>query len=468
MIQKVLETIEKYSMLQKGDKVIVAVSGGPDSMSLLHILFTIKEKFGITICAAHINHCLRGEEADRDEEFTGNFCRANGIDFYSKRIDINKKAEDEGVSLESAGREARYEFFEELKNKLNAQKIALAHNANDQAETVLMRIFRGTGAEGLEGIRPVRDKIFIRPLIKVSRDEIEEYCRDNNIQPRIDKTNLETIYTRNKIRLELIPYLKKNFNEDVIGAINRLSEMVSADNAYIEEEVLNKYKTYCRYDGQKLIIVKEAFNQKYAVITRIIRNALNNLTGSIYNLERVHIDEIICLEKNQTGKTAVLPDGLRVENVYGDIQIYNSTYLKENFIDNDENREYSVKTGEKIYMDFFDITVAARIKNPDSDIDFKEKKYVKYFDLDKIKGDITIRSRKNGDIFSPLGLMGTKKLKNIFIDMKIPRQYRDKIPLLCFGDNIAWIIGYQISEKYKLDADTKKILEITVKGGRDI
>lgn len=122
MIQKVLETIEKYSMLQKGDKVIVAVSGGPDSMSLLHILFSIKEKFGITICAAHLNHCLRGEEADSDEEYAGNFCRANGIDFYSKRIDINKKAEDEGVSLESAGREARYEFFEELKNKLNAQK----------------------------------------------------------------------------------------------------------------------------------------------------------------------------------------------------------------------------------------------------------------------------------------------------------------------------------------------------------
>ena len=465
MIQKVLQTIEKYSMLQKGDKVIAAVSGGPDSMSLLHMLSCLKEQLGITICAAHVNHCLRGAEADEDEEYVKNFCSENGIDFYSKRIDINKKAEAEGVSLESAGREARYEYFEELRKKLHAQKIALAHNANDQAETVLMRIFRGTGAEGLIGIKPVRDKIFIRPLIRVSRDEIEEYCRKNNIEPRIDKTNLENIYTRNKIRLDLIPYLKKNFNEDVIGAINRLSDIVAADNEYIEQETLNKYKIYCRFHSQKIIIVKEAFNQKYAVITRIIRNALINLTGSIYNLERIHIDEIINLQKNQTGKTAMLPDGLKVENVYGDIYIYSSKYIKENSICSGENKEYPVHIGEDTYIDHFNITVAAIIKSPGPEIDFKSGKYTKYFDLDKINGDISIRSRKNGDVFSPLGLMGTKKIKNIYIDMKIPREDRDKIPLLCFGNDIAWIIGYQISEKYKVDAGTEKILQIIVKGG---
>ncbi len=205
--EKVMEYIKEHSMLAKGDKVIVAFSGGPDSTCLLHILNEHKDELGITLFGAHLNHCLRGIESDMDEEYAKKTCENMNIDFYSRKIDVNIIAQQNNLSCEMAGRKARYDFFEELMIKLNASKIALAHNANDQAETILMRIMRGTGMEGLIGIRPIRDKIYVRPVLNLSRLEIEKYCEKNSINPRIDKSNLETIYARNKVRLDLIPYI---------------------------------------------------------------------------------------------------------------------------------------------------------------------------------------------------------------------------------------------------------------------
>ena len=185
-------------MFDKGDKVIVAVSGGPDSTCLLYILNGLKEELGITLVGAHINHCLRGDESDKDEEYAKETCESLGMNFYSKKIDIHKISEERNLSCEMAGREIRYDFFKELIVKLKANKVALAHNANDQAETILMRIMRGTGIAGMIGIRPVRDKIYVRPILHLSRKKIENYCMNNNISPRIDKSNLENIYARNK------------------------------------------------------------------------------------------------------------------------------------------------------------------------------------------------------------------------------------------------------------------------------
>src|SRR3712207_2162004 len=224
LIEKVIHTIKQNNMFEVGDKVVVAVSGGPDSICLLHILYKLKEKLDISIVAAHINHCLRGEEADKDEEYVRKFCENLNIQCFIKKEDVHKISKDRGISCEMAGREVRYDFFSEVLNNVGANKIAVAHNANDQAETILMRMLRGTGLEGLIGIRAVRDNIFVRPIIDITRDEIEDYCYVNNLNPRIDKTNLENIYTRNKIRLELIPYIQKNFNSDVIEVLNRFSD----------------------------------------------------------------------------------------------------------------------------------------------------------------------------------------------------------------------------------------------------
>jgi tRNA(Ile)-lysidine synthase len=461
LIDKVLSTIKEYSMFQKGDKVIVAVSGGPDSMCLLHILYSLKEEFSLTLYAAHVNHCLRGEEADKDEDYVNDFCKGLGIECFSKRVDIKKLAEERGLSSESAGREARYEFFGELLKNLEAQKIALAHNLNDQAETVLMRIIRGTGMEGMVGIKPVRGNIFVRPIINIKRESIEKYCGDNNLKPRIDKTNLENIYARNKIRLELIPYIKENFNSDIIMALNRLSETITKDNDYLEAITCEKYKSYCDNKPDKVIIYKEAFNEHEAILTRLIRLALANVKGNLNNIEKVHIYDLIELQKSGTGKRINLPGNLDAFNNYNNIELYINK-VQGNI---EEKGEYILNINHINYISAFNSEVSLRLISSEESISFKDKELVKYFDYDKVIGNITIRYRRNGDRFTPFGMRGSKKLKDFFMDLKIPQEERDRIPLVCFDDDIAWIVGYRISDNYKVNKHTKNILEIKFEGG---
>lgn len=455
MLDKVLKTIHENSMFSVNDKVIVAVSGGPDSMCLLHVLNRIKDKLNIKIIAAHVNHCLRGNESDEDEVYVKEFCSKLNIDFYSTRVDINRFSKEKGLSSEMAGRAARYEFFENIKSKVGAQKIAIAHNANDQAETILMRIMRGTGIAGIVGIKPVRDKIFVRPLIKIGREEIESYCKKEHINPRIDNTNLTNIYSRNKVRLELIPYIKRNFNEDIITTLNRLSDTVNVDNDYLEYISSQKYKLFCDEKKDEIIIHKEAFLEHKAIITRIIRKSICYLLNNTYNFEKKHILDIINLQLHKTGTNLDLPKNIKVYNNYGDISIY----FKNEKIINKDNNEYELFTGKNIIQSK-KIIITIKTLSKNNRVNFKENNFIKYFDYYKIKDKIILRYRKKGDKFIPIGMSGNKKLKDMFIDMKIEKSLRDKIPLICFGSEIAWIVGYRVSDKFKVDENTIKILEI--------
>ncbi|MCM0647674.1 tRNA lysidine(34) synthetase TilS [Clostridium swellfunianum] len=463
MIHEVLATIKEHNMINKGDKIIVAVSGGPDSICLLHILSKMKEELNLILYAAHVNHCLRGEEADKDEEYVKQFCKSLGVECFSRRVDINKLSGERNMSTESVAREARYDFFDELYNSLGAQKIALAHNANDQAETVLMRIIRGTGMEGIIGIKAVRENIFIRPLINIKRESIEKYCEDNILLPRIDKTNLESIYTRNKIRLELIPYIKENFNGDIISTLNRLADTIARDNEYLENITKEKYKSYCERKGEKVIINKEAFKEHEAIITRIIRQALGELRGNLYNVEKVHIYDLINLQKSGTGKKINLPNNVVGYNNYENIEL---SITKTN-VNNEGEREYTLNINEENNLEAFDLKVFTKVISTNGKINFKEDKHIKYFDFDKVKGSITVRTRKNGDRFTPFGMKGSKKLKDFFMDLKIPQEERDGIPLICFGEDIAWIVGYRISDSYKIDKTTKSILKVSIENTRE-
>ncbi|AJA49773.1 tRNA(Ile)-lysidine synthase [Clostridium pasteurianum DSM 525 = ATCC 6013] len=455
MLDKVLKTIHENSMFSVNDKVIVAVSGGPDSMCLLHVLNRIKDKLNIKIIAAHVNHCLRGNESDEDEVYVKEFCSKLNIDFYSTRVDINRFSKEKGLSSEMAGRAARYEFFENIKSKVGAQKIAIAHNANDQAETILMRIMRGTGIAGIVGIKPVRDKIFVRPLIKIGREEIESYCKKEHINPRIDNTNLTNIYSRNKVRLELIPYIKRNFNEDIITTLNRLSDTVNVDNDYLEYISSQKYKLFCDEKKDEIIIHKEAFLEHKAIIARIIRKSICYLLNNTYNFEKKHILDIINLQLHKTGTNLDLPKNIKVYNNYGDISIY----FKNEKIINKDNNEYELFTGKNIIQSK-KIIITIKTLSKNNRVNFKENNFIKYFDYYKIKDKIILRYRKKGDKFIPIGMSGNKKLKDMFIDMKIEKSLRDKIPLICFGSEIAWIVGYRVSDKFKVDENTIKILEI--------
>lgn len=238
MLEDVLKTIQKYNLINSQDRIVIGVSGGPDSMCLLDILNKLKEKLNIEIFVAHINHMIR-KEADEETEFVKNFCDEIGVKCFVKKIDVIKKSTDEKIGTEEAGRKARYDFFEEVMKTVGANKIATAHNANDNAETVLMNIFRGTGTQGLKGIEPIRDEKFIRPIIECERADIENYCEQNNLNPKIDLSNFENEYTRNKIRNIIIPELKKEFNPNIIKALNKLSVLAKQENEFIQNYVEN-------------------------------------------------------------------------------------------------------------------------------------------------------------------------------------------------------------------------------------
>ena len=449
--------IKENSMFDKGDKVIVAISGGPDSTCLIYLLNQFKEELGITLFGAHLNHCLRGKESDKDEEYARKTCESLNIDFYSKRVDVHKISKELNLSCEMAGREVRYSFFKELTIKLSASKIALAHNANDQAETILMRIMRGTGIEGMVGIRPVRDKIYVRPILHLSRKEIEEYCHENNIEPRIDKSNSEKIYARNKIRLDLIPYIEENFNSDIINTLNRLSDILKKDNDYLENISIKEYKKYCVISEEMVIINQSAFLAHEAIISRIIRSALLTVNHNLYNIEKIHISNIIELQKKDTGKSIMLPHNIVAENCYGNIHIY----IHKKFIEINNN-VYSLKVNERNYIKSLDKVIQIVVKPRLLFEEIKGNNFIVYFDYDKILEPITFRYRKQGDKFIPFGMTGNKKLKDLFMDLKIPKEKRNEIPLICFGHDIGWVVGYRISEKFKVSKDTKNILQIRI------
>ena len=310
MKEKVLETIKKYNLIENGDKIVIGVSGGPDSIALLNVLLEIKNEnkinFNMVVC--HINHMIR-EEANSDEEYVSDFCKRYNIEFYSRRIEIEKIAKESKIGTEEAGRNARYEFFNEILEKTSANKIATAHTANDNAETVLMNIIRGSGTSGLKGIDAYRDNL-IRPLINCSRYEIEEYCDKNNLNPRIDKTNFENIYTRNKGRNMLIPYVKENFNPNIIESINRLSELSKQENEYLEMQTQKAYKNVLiSAKNDEIILDLNRFNlQELVIKNRLVLYTINILFGTRSGIEKKHIEDIIKLCSNNIGNKFLIPN----------------------------------------------------------------------------------------------------------------------------------------------------------------
>lgn len=308
---KVLETIKKYNLIEEGDKIILGVSGGPDSISMLDILNKIRNekliKFDIVV--AHINHMIR-EEAIDDEKYVQQYCEKENIECYTKRIDVQKIANNNKMGTEEAGRKVRYDFFEEILQKTNSNKIGIAHNKNDKIETIIMHVLRGSGISGLKGIEPIRDKKYIRPLIECERTEIEEYCEQYKLEPRIDKTNFENEYTRNKIRNIVIPYVKQEFNPNIIETINRLSQVITEENDYIDKIVQEIYNKILIEKTEKQIVLKlKEFNEQEIVIkNRLILLTTKLLMGSSQGIEKIHIKDIIKLCNNNIGNKFLTPN----------------------------------------------------------------------------------------------------------------------------------------------------------------
>ena len=309
MEEKVLKTIQKYKLIESGDKIVIAVSGGPDSMCLLDVLRKLKEKLKIEIVVAHVNHSIR-EEADSETLYIKEYCNKHDIEIYIKKENVIELAKKDKIGIEEEGRKVRYKFFEEVLEKANANKIAIAHNMNDKAETVLMNIIRGSGSLGLKGIEPKRDEKYIRPLIEIQRSEIEEYCRINKLDPKHDKSNDDNTYTRNRVRNVLIPFLKENFNPNIINGINKLSIIMTEEQNYLEKIVNNIYNDVKIEEKPKTIVLDlKKFNKEDVYIRkRLLFLAINKLFNNTKNIEKIHIDDIIKLCERNIGNKYLTPN----------------------------------------------------------------------------------------------------------------------------------------------------------------
>lgn len=455
MKSKAMECIKRYELINPHEKVLIGVSGGPDSMALLYVLMEIRKEIPFSIYVAHVNHGVRGMEADEDEEFVKNEALKNDIPYYSKRIDMDGYAREHKISSEDAGRILRYKFFREIISSLGGGKIAVAHNKDDQAETLLMRFMRGTGIDGLRGMEYKNDDI-IRPILGISRSEIEEYIKSNNIKTRLDRTNLEPIYSRNKIRLELIPYIESNFNPNIVDTLWRISATSQRDSSFLKELSHEKYKQMVKFeDGNSIILCRGKFLLEHEAIKfRIIRHCIEKLSGNLKGITETHIRDVVELSKGETGKSIDLINCIKVKTSYDDL-IIEVDKVKEKVSYNK-----SISIGEYTYFKELGFAVETKVL-PVEEVKFNFKdRFIKYFDYDRIVGILTIRNRLPGDVFVPFGMKGTKKLKDYFIDEKVPIPDRDTIPILVDEKNIIWIIGMRTSEYYKITPETKNVLVV--------
>ncbi len=451
---KVYKYICDKNMLEDGEAVVVGVSGGADSVCLLSILADIGRRMHVTVHAVHINHGIRGEEADADEKYVLELCETMGVTIDSLHYNIPELSQKNGKSEEEMGRIIRYKAFEQMRIKYNASKIAVAHNTNDSVETIIYNMCRGTGIKGVTGIPPVRGNI-IRPLLCATRQEIEDYVRNMGIEFRTDSTNLKCDYTRNRIRLELLPYINKNINEKSSEHILSLADQLNDIQVYISSQVDKVFGKIVKTQDDVLVIRGEMFLKEASVIgSEIIRKCISIQAGKLKDVTRTHIDIVLGIIKGGSGKKADLPYGLQCENVYGDCRIYKKNNEKKNQ-DNVHGNCISVDVPGKYTLQDGSVMIFEWEKS----VKFEEKIYTKWFDYDKISNVVQIRRRENGDYFKVKN-GGRKKLKDYFIDEKIPREDRDNIPVLADGNHIIWIVGHRISETYKVSDSTQKVLKV--------
>ncbi len=455
LIEKVRETIEKYEMLPRGARVVVGVSAGPDSTALLHLLFRLKPRYNLHLWAAYLDHQLRGEEVEKEIVCLREFTSKLKIPIIVNSFNVSLLAKKEKLSLEEAARIVRYKFLNEVAYKVKAGLIAVGHTASDQVETFLMQLLRSCGVQGLCGIPPVRGKI-IRPLIEIFREEIIEYCQEYNLHFCIDSSNKEVVFLRNKIRLQLIPYLRR-YNPQIEKNILKANEILREENKYLEKETERVFKSLVKEENKEEVSFNEEKFSSFPVSLkrRIIRRAIFQINGDLRGVQFTHIDSFLKLEKDRGCKKISLPGSLILQREYGKLSVRRKKSEEEFF------------TPQKLIIPGETNLPELRLKLKteiisEKSFNFSERRDEAYLDYDKLKTPLILRKRLKGDRFCPLGMGGSKKVKDFFIDLKVPRRERDKIPLLTSKERIVWVVGYRLDNYFKITENTRRILKIKV------
>ncbi len=440
-------------MTVPGEKLVVGLSGGMDSVCLLYVL----KGLGYELEAVHVNHGIRGQEADRDEAFAKELCRKEEIPFHGFRFDVPSISKKEHLSEEEAGRNVRRQAFAEILEKTGAAHIALAHHGNDRAETMLFHLIRGTGIKGLTAMKPAEGKI-IRPLLWAERKDIENYVKAQGYSFVEDETNASTDYTRNKIRHQVIPVLEE-INSKSTAHLCSAAEKLSAVAEYLDRETEKLCRLSAVMYENEVQILKSSLYQGDAVLRiPVLQKCMEYLTGSLANITEEHYSRLLELFEMQTGKELHLPYGTAAERTYEGIRIYFREEMKDT--------ETVKITGEGIYF-FGGMTFEVSIEEWNERKMFPIKNYTKCFDYDKILKGVFLRTRQTGDYLEINKFHGKKALQDYLVNEKVPKADRDRVVLLADGSHILWVVGKRISEYYKVTKETKKVLKVQVHGGKE-
>ncbi|MBN2135978.1 MAG: tRNA lysidine(34) synthetase TilS [Acidobacteria bacterium] len=458
-LDRVIKTINRYSLLNQGDGVVVALSGGADSMVLLHSLKALSQRLDLTVSACHLNHGIRGKDAYDDQAFCAQQCENLGIPFYTSNVNVPAIAKNEALNLEEAGRLERRKFYKEAAEHFGAKKVATAHHMNDQAETVIINLIRGSGQKGLGGIYPLYEDWLIRPLLQVKRDDILDYILENNIIFREDASNQDKNIIRNKIRIDLIPYIEKRYNPAFVEVINRTSEIQRDLYDFAQKELDRISPEMIIKDGDAVRINLQMFRRLHPGLQGfVLRRGFEMLSGNTRGLTLGHISQVLASTSVEGKGSITLP---------GDVAFaVDESYLLLTLAAEDEMPlEYSyemVIPGEQFISELGTRWKADIIDRSEFDekYDLKDDS-IGAFDASKFDDTITIRNRVEGDSLRPLGMDGTRKLKDIYIDKKLSPAEKNQTPVFTSGGFIFWAPGIVVSDDFKVDVNTENILLFT-------
>jgi tRNA(Ile)-lysidine synthase len=465
--RRVLNFIQQNQLIPPLKKVVVAVSGGPDSVCLLHTLHQLREDLNISLHIAHLDHQLRGVESQMDARYVLDLADKLDIPVTIEKRDVAGYQKEHRLSLEEAAREVRYGFLAGVAQSVGTDIVAVGHTLNDHVETILLHIIRGTGTRGLRGLQPSQTLKFkkikllvIRPLLEIQREETEGYCKYFQLQPRMDSSNLSMSLLRNRVRLELLPLLK-NYNPGIFESILRIGYLEQDDLAFLEAESLRAWRRFVLKEKNTFIFEKISFRSLFPAVQRqLLRMAIDKLRGTLKDIETRHIEEILLSLNKPAGRQISLPAGL----------VFSIEYKRYLISLNPQEinpfpvleKEYEIKLPGETHIEGW--TLITSFKTCDNlSAGFnndQDGSLIASFDKDSVGDKLVLRSRRRGDYFQPLGMEYTKKIGEFMLDSRIPRPWRDRIPIICTPKQIIWVTGYRIDERVKVTPETKGILNI--------
>lgn len=477
--QRVLHFIQEHRLVSRQHRLLVAVSGGPDSVCLLHILVKLQDELGVKLHIAHLDHQLRGAESAADAQYVAELSHRLSIPATIEQRDVKTYQARHHVSLEEAAREVRYAFLAQVARSIGASRVAVGHTTDDHIETILMHLIRGSGTRGLRGLEPGtrwQSVLIIRPLLEVSRQETTDYCHHHQLMPRTDTSNLSLSPLRNRIRQQLLPLLQ-SYNPQVAEALLRTARLAGDDLAYLDEEIARLWDGIAQKQESAIILDKERFLELPSALKRhLLRAAIERLLGTLKDIEMRHIEGIMTALGKPAGKRISLPGGLLFSIEYDryllapdpaalspfpileaefPLKIPGETLLPGWHIEatiTDQKRES--ERGEVPLTNLPPPFPREREKGGG----FPNNGLTAYFDLDKTGDKLVVRSRQPGDRFQPLGMSQLKKLGEFMIDAKIPHAWRQRIPIACSPEHILWVVGWRIDDRVKVTAGTKQVL----------